>query len=153
MSEISQRYTVYREKKLRTFTLRVDEPFPPQSSVHNVISLGESRPTKFESLTSQHIVVSSITGDAHAFVLSLGCSPSHTWIEKGFQFQRDIITVKIFHVLNAGGVPLDPTRVAVSIEAVLALGVAYMDSTCKQLVDMYHKLFDKWPAFVPASRT
>jgi hypothetical protein len=121
-------------------------------SSHNITSLGEFRPTKFESLTSQHIVVSSVRGDVHAFVTSLGCSPSHTWIESGFQFQRDIIIVKIFHVLNANEVALDPGRVAVSIEAVLPVGAASMDGTCKRLVDTYHKLFDKWPAFVPQAR-
>jgi hypothetical protein len=73
-------------------------------------------------------------------------------VEKGFQCQRDLVTVKIFEVLTAEMQELDPSAVAVSLDAVTVSEIAQLENTGKCLVDIYRSLFDKWPAFVLPKR-
>jgi hypothetical protein len=116
-SEHHRHYTIYKGVEARGLPICVEDP-DSSSDTHTITSLGglAAPSDQLPGISRQHVVISSVRGDAHLFVRSLGYAPSHTWIEKGFLFNHDAMTIKIYDILRFDGIPLEAYSVAVTLE-------------------------------------
>lgn len=146
------RFTSYKMEDYHTFSVRIEEEVPDpegetpdpsllqsdkQKQKHSIATIAEpKRIEKVEKAFSQHVVFSEVIGDAHLFISSMGYKPKRTWIERGYIFRHDTVSIKVVSILKYDGVNLDPNTVAVLFEC-----VGIPESTGKHLADLHEHLF------------
>ncbi|KAK8835556.1 hypothetical protein M9Y10_042442 [Tritrichomonas musculus] len=149
-SILDQMYTKYTHPK-RDNTMIIDES--SDSAINHKYTIttikAYSDEIKDQNVFIQQSIISSVIGDAHDFVATLGFVPKHTWIERGNVFTHDSTKIKIFYVCNCDGVKIDPNNVVVSVEAISQITIPQIDSTCKRVSDIYRILFPDRLSFVP----
>jgi hypothetical protein len=154
-TELNHRYTIYKEKQGRAFSIRVEDAIGEDSDAHVITTLGEYRRAseQLHWATKQHIIASSVRGSAHSFVKLLGYEPSHTWIEHGHQFVKDSITIKIFSILNAEARELNPAFFAVTIEKLApSTPASQIDAASRAVEASFEDLLPGNTAFRPPIR-
>ena len=148
-TELNQRYTLYKRSKENSYDasgIRIEESLSSPTDVHTITSLSEYLPVDtVECAFYQSALISQVTGSAHAFVSSLRYEPTLTWVERGVKFQHDEITIKAFRVLRHDGSELDRERFGVTFEALSDSVPVRMQSVCKEMRNVYTRLFPTAP--------
>jgi hypothetical protein len=154
-ADLNHRYTIYKEKQGRGFSIRVEDPPDASSDSHVIATLGEYRRVseRLHAVTKQHIIASTVRGGAHAFVRMLGCDPSHTWIERGCQFTKESIAIRVFSILNCEEQEINPAFFAVVIEKIAPNTPAtQIEAAGRAVESLFDELFEKTQAFNPPIR-
>jgi hypothetical protein len=154
-TDLNHRYTIYKEKQGRGFSIRIEDPPDQSTDSHVITTLGEYRRVaeRLQAVTKQHIITSTVRGAAHAFVRMLGCDPSHTWIERGFQFTKESIAIKVFSILNWEEQEINAGFFAVVIEKIAPNTPAtQIEAAGRAIETLFDELFEKTQAFMPPIR-
>jgi hypothetical protein len=147
--------TDLEEKHGRGFSIRVEDPPDQSTDSHVITTRGEYRQVaeRLQAVTKQHVIISAVRGAAHAFVRMLGCDPSHTWIERGFQFTKEAIAIKVFSILNWEEQEINAGFFAVVIEKIAPNTPATQIEAAGRAVEaLFDELFEKTHPFVPPIR-
>ncbi|KAH0788269.1 hypothetical protein GPJ56_007743 [Histomonas meleagridis] len=147
--QISQEYTVYQQANI---IIRIDEDLTTNTDDHTIVTLGELKRAPQEGITTQHALISHVSGDAHKFIRSMGHQPTHTWIERGYSFEYESITIKIFEILSWQEVSIDPDNVAISIEGFSPIQETATKSLCNQIQSIYMNLLYGIQPFTPGNQ-
>lgn len=139
-----QVYTKYLHPN-RPIHVIIDEPRNNQAKKYTVTTTtGYARDSE-----TQQSIISSVEGDIHDLVSSLGLQPHHSWIEKGWIFSQDGLTIRVFSVFNVNEENLDPENLVVSIESISAIATYQSDDAKQRIELLYSKILNDRLAYAP----
>mgnify|MGYP001840978266 FL=1 len=148
-NKINRQYTCFQHANL---TVRIDEDPDADDDVHTIVTLGELKRAHQEGVTIQHALRSQVHGNIHKFISLMGQQPTMTWIERGYQFNYETISIKIFEVLTYEKRPIDSLHFAVSIEGFAQISQQETNNICQQIFTNYNTLFGSIQPFIPTDR-